>query len=1008
MVPFSRFLPAGLLAAHVLVAQIPVFRTFDGRSGLPQSQVNALLEDRQGFLWVGTHAGVARMGASGIQTFGLAQGMGVGRVWDFLEDPDGGLWVAQEDANLALIRGSRVKVFGAPDGLEVPYAHALALDAQGRVLVGTRQGLWRLDRGRFSKIPLGVAWDEASIQALKVDRTGDLWIGSHEGRLARLHPGGGLEETALPEFARGEGVLALGQPPGGDLLVATRSALLRRTSRGEWVREPLEGAPAGARLEGFQVDGRGNLLVYLGAEGLWMRDATGAVRRLTSRDGLPEEAVTAGLLDRHGILWVGTDGQGLQVQPLPGLTGLRRLGADPIGPVVSLAPEGPVTWVGSSRGLLRVEEGRGVTGRWGPDSGLPGREVRALAPDGKGGLWVGTVRGLVSWRQGRVQGPVLLPGAVINQALAWQGGLAVATGEGLALRGRDGALRRFHLPAGLGGDLVYCLLPDGDGLILGTHRGLFRWREGALEPLHREAPFAQLRVICLARDSAGALWVGTVRGLFKGEGGRWSALGVAEGLPDSHIYFIQPLSAGRLAIGHGQGVTLLDPRSGMVHLNQNLGLFSDETNRGCVFLDGRERLWFGQVEGFCRLDLRQPIQVPRATPPLVMEARWQGGEAFQPTRLALPPGAGGGLQLDFQVGQAIAVRPPRFEVQMEGLGAGWQPVGTDHLMRFGALPGGSYRFRVRASQDGAGWVEGPPLALEVAPAWHEQPWGRLGLAALALGLAALGVRWRTRRLRAQAQNLEQIVAQRTQALVQRNLDLERAHAQIQASLEAKAAFTRMVAHDLRSPLTTLLLVGEELVQDLREGRSAASRAGVLLEETHRIEALLQRLLDQAKADSFLQSTYRKRLSARQVLEGLPEVLKVKAEGRRLRFTFEEADACGRAWVEVDPLGVQQVVLNLMGNAFKFTEPGGEVGLRSRVEAGRWVMEAWDSGRGMDESQVDQLFRPFRQGEVRDAAQGWGLGLGIVRALVEGHGGVLSVRSAPGQGSTFRVEVPLAR
>lgn len=128
MAALLRLLLAGLLMAGALAAQVPVFRTFDGRSGLPQSQVNALLEDRQGFLWVGTHGGVARMGASGIQSFGLPQGMGVGRVWAFLEDPEGGIWVAQEDANLALIRGSRVKVFGVPDGLEVPYAHALALD----------------------------------------------------------------------------------------------------------------------------------------------------------------------------------------------------------------------------------------------------------------------------------------------------------------------------------------------------------------------------------------------------------------------------------------------------------------------------------------------------------------------------------------------------------------------------------------------------------------------------------------------------------------------------------------------------------------------------------------------------------------------------------------------------------------------------------------------------------------------------------------------------------------
>jgi ligand-binding sensor domain-containing protein len=112
---------------------------------LPQSQVRALMEDRQGFLWVGTHGGLARLGASGFRACGLAQGLGVGRVRALLQDTRSAVWVAQTDAGLARIDGSSVRTFGAADGREDSNCCALALDPGGALLVGASDGLHRFD-----------------------------------------------------------------------------------------------------------------------------------------------------------------------------------------------------------------------------------------------------------------------------------------------------------------------------------------------------------------------------------------------------------------------------------------------------------------------------------------------------------------------------------------------------------------------------------------------------------------------------------------------------------------------------------------------------------------------------------------------------------------------------------------------------------------------------------------------------------------------------------------------
>ncbi|MBI3132316.1 MAG: hypothetical protein HYZ13_13430 [Acidobacteria bacterium] len=996
-----------LLLAVPLMAQTPVFRRFDGRDGLPQSQVEALLEDRLGFLWVGTHGGVARMGASGIQSYGLVQGLGVGRVRALLEDREGGIWAAQADANLSLIRGSKIRVFGAEDGLGDPDCLSLALDPQGRVLVGTRKGIWLFSGGRFTGVSLGGGWSDLPISAMEHDHSGGFWVGGPRGRVGHWIPGREIQEEALPEAFRGEDVLGIHLDPSGTVHLATAKGLLARLGPGRWEGVSLKGAPAGARLKSFTMDGSGSVLIGLGEDGLWTRDPRGSIRLWTSRDGLPEEQINLGFLDRQGTLWVGTDGEGLHARAVQGLTGQQRVGAEPIGAVLGFLEEAPGRiLLGTTRGIFQVEDGRGILGHWSKAQGLPSAEVWSLIQDGRGGSWVGSAKGLVRWRQGRVVGPVILPGARIYQVISWRKGYLIAFRGGIAEMDADGRiLSRTELPAEAGGPEASIVAAAGDRVIVGAQRGLFAYADGHLKRIHGDAPFAGLRVIHLITEGSEVSWVGTVRGLFRKDAAGWTAYGIEQGLPDAHIYFLQPLPGGGLAVGHGKGVSLMRPGKPMENLNQNLGLYSDETNQGGVLLDSRGKLWFGLVNGFCRLDLDEDKALPGLNPPVVVEARWPEGVAHQPTRLKLPSGSSG-LQLEFQVAQPLCAQVPIYEIAMDGLAPVWQRVGQDHLMRFGRLPGGSYRFRIRASADGAKWVEGPPLEIQVALAWHESLLVRLaGLGLLAGGILAI-IRWRTRRLKARAVDLESKVAERTGALLQRNLDLERAHARVQEGLEAKAAFTRMVAHDLRSPLTTLMLLADQLALDVSEGQAPrSSQLELLHQEAGRIEALLQRLLDQAKAESFLQTAYRKRMAPRQVLEGLSEVLRLKARGRGLEFRFVEGGGCEASQVEVDPLAIQQVVLNLAGNAFKFTRSGGQVTLRSAVEGKTWILELADTGRGMSESQIEQLFRPFQQGEVRDAAQGWGLGLSIVQGLVETHGGRITVTSVAGQGSTFRVEIP---
>jgi signal transduction histidine kinase len=311
---------------------------------------------------------------------------------------------------------------------------------------------------------------------------------------------------------------------------------------------------------------------------------------------------------------------------------------------------------------------------------------------------------------------------------------------------------------------------------------------------------------------------------------------------------------------------------------------------------------------------------------------------------------------------------------------------------------------VRASLDGIHWKEGRPVVLKVRPTWYEHPLGRVAFLLLATGLLAAFIHWRTTRLRRAAEALEAKVEERTRSLDQRNQELEEANARVKEALASKVALTRMVVHDLRTPVTTLSLLVDHLALDSEDaGQQPPAQLETMGRELERLEGLLRRMLDQSKIEAVDQTLHLAPAEPESILAGMEEGLGLKAERAGLGFRWEQKAMGGQ--VLADALAVQQVVLNLFSNALKVTPKGGQVGVRSVWAEDAWVLEVWDTGRGMDPASVDRLFRPFTQVEIGDMEQGWGLGLSIVKSLADAHSALIDVETAPGQGTRFRIAFP---
>ncbi len=224
---------------------------------------------------------------------------------------------------------------------------------------------------------------------------------------------------------------------------------------------------------------------------------------------------------------------------------------------------------------------------------------------------------------------------------------------------------------------------------------------------------------------------------------------------------------------------------------------------------------------------------------------------------------------------------------------------------------------------------------------------------------------------------------------------------------AKEEFVSIVGHELRTPLTSIrgslgLLAGG-LVGELPG--EAAEMVALAIENTDRLVRLVNDILDIERMDAGHLPLERAPVGVGELVRQSAQALQGTAEdaGVRLCVDVEELEVCA------DADRVVQALVNLLGNAIKFSPPGGVVTVAVAPGEGCARFSVTDSGRGIPAEQLDSIFERFNQVDASDAREkgGTGLGLAIARGIVESHGGHLWAESTPGEGSSFRFTLPLA-
>ena len=764
-----RFLrEGGLLAFLLCVAWCPWASALDPsrlisqyghtawriQDGYIPGVAEAIAQTTDGYLWIGTYAGLVRFDGAHYVPFdpGNGQQLADYRIYALLGARDGSLWIGT-GGGLSRWKG------GVLTNYESPHARVSSIveDAEGTVWivraqdVDTSGPLCRVTGanprcyGRADGIPM------ATGVRLALDDQGNLWIGGFEG-LCRWKPGSST--TYFQQYLKKHGLLlgawSVAAQKNGEIWVGLEGAggdlELQHFVHGEWKREHLPGVDdTDQGIASLFVDRQGALWIGTGKRGIF-RIYKGKTDHFSSAEGLSGDAVATFFQDREGLLWVGGSKGVDSFRDLAVVSFSEQEGLSGDSVSTVLAGRDGTVWVGNSGALdaLRGDKVSSIRTKY----GLPGRDVTTMFEDHAGRLWLGIDGGLFIFDKDQFQ-PILKPdGQPIGTIFA----ITEDTRHRMWVRASYGRLleiendkikneQKMPLPQ------PFAMAADAtDGVWFGYDNGdLVRYRDDKFDTFAADAHASHAKIRKILPHPDGSLWGITDEGLLWWDGKKRTQLTSKNGLPCDELYTGVEDDQGTLWIYARCGLLSVSAaglknwqREPTSRVQSTLFDVYDGVQSGPTPLQPQSarsadgQLWFGNDSILQSFDPRRLRR--NSVPPVVLVERMVSDGIIYATKNDIHlPALSRNLEIDYTALSFVVPQKVHFRYKLEGHDTAWQEPQARRQAFYSDLPPGDYHFRVAACNNDGVWSDaGSVLDFSVEPAFFQQAWF------LALCLGAFG------------------------------------------------------------------------------------------------------------------------------------------------------------------------------------------------------------------------------------------------------------------------------
>ena len=573
---------------------------------------------------------------------------------------------------------------------------------------------------------------------------------------------------------------------------------------------------------------------------------------------------------------------------------------------------------------------------------------------------------------------------------------------------RDGKLkiRYYKLPRNI---LIHQVFEYENKHWLATNKGLLSFREqqvnGKLDLQMLDAikvkdglPGDFVNVVAKGKD--GVLWIGTKEGIGIWQNGKITTLTTEDGLISNNCTSILVDHQGHLWIGTSKGLSYFDGER-FINFNHKTGLISPDIS--CLYLDDQKRLWIGTSRGISMLNIQQSPQLIQS-PKLYLEQVLVNGVPQEDYTAGLNLKYGEGLKIDFRILTFIHPKGIRYQYRLNK--GKWQESSLG-VAQYNQFSSGDYTFEVRAKKFNSLWSAVQKITFEVSPPLWRTWWAFVGyIIGLAL-LVFLIVKWRSDQLKKEKLHLERVVAERTHQLEQQKEEITLQAEKLKEVDELKSRFFSNISHELKTPLAMILGPAENLQASAPNEKSKAYTQYILA-NTQRLMKLINQLMDFSKLEV---GKMKLKLAPGNLKVFLDQVLhsfEPLAQQKQIDIVLKNLPE--PAFYEFDQDKIEKVLFNLLSNAFKFTPNQGKITLQCVEVFGGVQITVTDNGLGIPSKQLPYIFERFYQVDSSQTREfeGTGIGLSLVKELVELHHGTIKVESRVNEGTTFVVDLPLLK
>ncbi len=715
----------------------------------------------------------------------------------------------------------------------------------------------------------------------------------------------------------------------------------------------------------------------------------GRIRHIPYANSLNDNVVSCIVKGNSNELWIGTNDNGLNLYDSDSKHFTHYMvNANSNNTILSnnikaVLADGNRIYIGSHSGGLAClnRSTNNIYNYTVSNSSIISNDVYSLAKDPDDNIWVGTLSGLTIFNP------------VKNTFELFEASDLVAETEQHPI---------------LNGQHIYVLFLDSkQQMWIGAENGVYVYsfvtnmmREYKIET---DDYGAKDKIFCVFEDNQKRIWIGTRSGLglYVEDSQKFKMITTKDGLPNNNIFGILQDSFGRLWLSTNRGLACYTPENDRIRIYSLIdGLQSDQFNRYAYCKTESGEMYFGGINGITHFYPEQ-LQDNPFSPAVVItqfnlfnkvvlpddDTGILSEDISETERILLQPEQSS-FSITFTVPNYLSAQHNTFAYKLDGFDKEWNYTDNMRTVYYSNLPPGEYIFNVKAANSDGKWNDNATvLKIKVRPYWWNTLLAQIAFILLTLALVYFIIRFFYNR-----------------QLLKNQLELERIEKEKMEEVnQMKLRFFINISHEFRTPLTLIVSPLQEILS-MTNDRRIQGQVKLIQRNTNRLLYLVNQLMDYRRAELGvfeLKVVERSPLPQVEELMGMFERL---AKQKEIDFILE--NELNKETVFYDPHYFYLILSNLLSNAFKFTSQHEKIVINMKYTDENFVIIVCDTGNGIQKELQGKIFERFYQ--VNSDHLGTGIGLSLVKRLVELHHGTIRLDSEPGKGSAFTVSFPQDR